>query len=176
MNRRAVKSFGASALVALLWATSAAAQQPQSESQSQTPATSATQGAQQQPGQSGIEIDVNSLLGSKVRSKDGRDIGSVDRLMVDPKEGRVTTMVISMGGTLGMGARTLAVPWQSVQVAREGENVIVSLDEQLLQEAPPRAGERQPERQPERQQPAASPGTGQPPPAQQPAQPQPRQQ
>jgi len=115
---------------------------------------------------------VNSLLGSTVRSKDGRDIGSVDRLMVDPSEGRVTTVVVTMGGTLGMGGRTLAVPWQSVQVARDGEDVIVSLDEQLLQQAPPRAGERQPERQ----QPAASPGTGQPPPAPQPGQSQPRQQ
>src|SRR5262249_39038976 len=65
-----------------------------SGSTSSTPATSPTT-------TSSLLVDANAVIGSAVRGADGKDIGKVSRLMLDPKTGRVNTVVIGMGGTLG---------------------------------------------------------------------------
>lgn len=145
----------AAALVAVTALPSAAQQQQEQGGQSQSsppsapsPPPSAPPQAQPQGGsapstmQSGsqgrqqVQVDVNSLIGAAVRSSDGREIGKVDKLMIDPREGRVTTVVVSRGGTLGMGGDTMSVPWDSVRVGQDRNNVVLTVDQQLLDQAP----------------------------------------
>jgi sporulation protein YlmC with PRC-barrel domain len=85
--------------------------------------------------QSGVLVDANSIVGATVRSQ-GKDIGKVDRLMVDPKDGRVRSVVIQMGGTLGVGGKSVSMPWESVKVAQDGDRIIVSAEQQMLEQAP----------------------------------------
>jgi sporulation protein YlmC with PRC-barrel domain len=83
-----------------------------------------------------VQIDSAALVGSAVRSSDGRDLGKVSRLMIDPRDGRVLTVVITRGGTLGMGGETLSLPWSAVRVGQDDRNVVLTVDQQILDKAP----------------------------------------
>lgn len=115
---------------ALVLATGAQAQQPSA------PPPAAPPGPSGGPGGGDFLIDASSVVGSTVRASDGKDLGKVDRLMIDPRDGRVRTVVISMGGTLGMGGKTVSMPWESVRLARDGDKLVVVGDPQGLEQAP----------------------------------------
>lgn len=115
--------------LALLVAGPVAAQQPTGGPAQPSGTPAATTGTQGQPQ---VQVDAGSIIGSTVRGSDGRDVGKVDRLMVDPKDGRISTVVISMGGTLGMGGRNVSVPWQSVRLGQDQGRLVVMVDQQFL--------------------------------------------
>ena len=60
----------------------------------------------------------------------------VERLMVDPKDGRVRTVVVQQGGTLGVGGRSVSMPWESVKVAQDGGRIVVTAEQPMLEQAP----------------------------------------
>jgi sporulation protein YlmC with PRC-barrel domain len=87
------------------------------------------------PASAGVLVDASSIIGATVRVQ-GKDIGKVERLMVDPKDGRVRTVVVQVGGTLGMGGKSVSMPWESVKLAQDGDRIIVSAEQQMLEPAP----------------------------------------
>lgn len=97
--------------------------------------TSSSQPSPSGPAQ-GVLVDASSLVGATVRSVEGKDIGKVERLMVDPKDGRVRTVVIQQGGTLGMGGKSVSMPWESMKVARDGDRIVLTAEQQMLDQAP----------------------------------------
>jgi len=42
-----------------------------------------------------------------------------------------------MGGFLGMGEKTIIVPWNALEVARDGKALVLNVSPQMLQQAPP---------------------------------------
>jgi sporulation protein YlmC with PRC-barrel domain len=110
--------------IGLLTAMPVAAQQP-------APSAPSIQSTSPQ----GVQVGSDSLVGSTVRNPDGRDIGKVSRLMIDPAEGRITAVVIATGGRLGVGGDTVAVPWNAVKVGQDQGKVIVTA-QQTLDSAP----------------------------------------
>ncbi len=85
-----------------------------------------------------ILVGSDSLVGSAVRDAEGRDIGKVSRLMIDPGDGRITSMIIATGGTLGVGSNMISVPWSSVKIGQERGKLVVTAS-QMLESAPSRA-------------------------------------
>ena len=120
MNRIATL-LGVSLLMTALPIASAVAQQPAAPTSPQA-----------------ILVGSDSLVGGTVRDNEGRDIGKVSRLMIDPNDGRITSIVIATGGTLGVGANTISVPWSSVKIGQDRGKVIVTAS-QTLESAPGRA-------------------------------------
>jgi sporulation protein YlmC with PRC-barrel domain len=110
-------------------AVSAFAQQPAAAPSSQT-----------------VQVGSDSLVGSSVRDQSGRDIGKVNRLMIDPADGRITNVIISTGGTLGVGASTISVPWSAVKVGQDRGKLIVTAN-QTLDAAPAQPAADQTKRQ-----------------------------
>jgi sporulation protein YlmC with PRC-barrel domain len=94
-----------------------------------------TQAGGSQAAASGVLIDASSIVGATVRSQ-GKDIGRVERLMVDPKDGRVRTVVVQVGGTLGVGGKSVSLPWESVKLAQDGNRIVVTAEQQMLEQAP----------------------------------------
>ena len=84
-----------------------------------------------------ILVGSDSLVGSTVRDNEGRDIGKVSRLMIDPNDGRITSIIIATGGTLGVGSNTISVPWSSVKVGQDRGKLVVTAS-QTLESAPGR--------------------------------------
>jgi sporulation protein YlmC with PRC-barrel domain len=83
-----------------------------------------------------VQIDAGSIIGSTVRGTDGRDVGKVSRLMVDPREGRIKSVVISLGGVLGVGSKAVSVPWESVKLGQDDQKIVVTVEQHLLDSAP----------------------------------------
>jgi hypothetical protein len=43
---------------------------------------------------------------------------------------------VAMGGFLGMGEKTIVVPWNALEVARDGKALVLNVSSQMLQQAP----------------------------------------
>jgi sporulation protein YlmC with PRC-barrel domain len=84
----------------------------------------------------GVLLSTETLLGSDVKNPQGQDVGDLKQLMVDPHTGRVMYGVVTMGGFLGMGAKTVIVPWNALEVARDGKSLVLNVSPQMLQQAP----------------------------------------
>ena len=113
----------------------------QSSGMSPSPSTDSSSTSQSSPSvsgpsaQSGVLVDANAVIGATVRSQ-GKDVGKVERLMLDPKDGRVRTVVVQQGGTLGVGGKSIAIPWESVKVGQDGGKIVVTAEQQMLEQAP----------------------------------------
>ena len=125
-------------LTGMALASAAAAQSSGSQPPSGTGSSDASSSASPAPGPSaptGVLVDANAIVGATVRAQ-GQDVGKVERLMLDPKDGRVRTVVVQQGGTLGMGGKSISMPWESVKVAQDGGRIIVTAEQQILDQAP----------------------------------------
>ncbi|TMQ25621.1 MAG: PRC-barrel domain containing protein [Candidatus Rokuibacteriota bacterium] len=48
-------------------------------------------------------VESSKLIGTKVRTTDGKDIGQVDQVVVNQADGKVTHVILNRGGILGVG-------------------------------------------------------------------------
>lgn len=133
------KFVSAVALVAGVALASGAAAQSSStstpSSSDQSSSSTAPSSPSGQSAQSGVLVDTSSIIGATVRAQ-GKDVGKVERLMLDPKDGRVRTVVVQQGGTLGMGGKSVSMPWESVKVGQDGDKIVVTAEQQMLEQAP----------------------------------------
>ena len=81
-------------------------------------------------------LSTETLLGSDVKNPQGQAVGDLKQLMLDPHAGRVMYAVVAMGGFLGMGGKTVIVPWNALEVARNGKSLVLNVSPQMLQQAP----------------------------------------
>ena len=84
------------------------------------------------------ERSASIFLGDNVTNGAGETIGNVNDLLFD-KSGRISTVVLGVGGVLGMGEKNVAVPFNSLTFSTgpNGERVvIVSLTKDALKTAP----------------------------------------
>ena len=59
-------------------------------------------------------IESDRVEGTTVYDRQGNNIGSIKRLMIEKLSGRVAYAVMSFGGFLGMGAEEHAIPWSKL--------------------------------------------------------------
>lgn len=64
-------------------------------------------------------------------------IGDVDDVLID-KEGRVTAIIIGVGGFLGMGEKDVAVPFSSVRASEKNNKwyLVLNTNKEALKAAP----------------------------------------
>lgn len=86
---------------------------------------------------------VESILGKKVRSAGGDDMGRIVDIIGD-RSGQVRAAIVDFGGFLGVGSRQIAVDWKALRFPMEGKSdaVVVDLSRDQLRVAPAyKAGE-----------------------------------
>jgi len=66
-----------------------------------------------EPAQPPETVLIDELLDAEVIDIGGEDLASVDGVLVAP-DGRLTHVVVSYGGFLGIGAKQVLLPWQRV--------------------------------------------------------------
>ena len=72
--------------------------------------------------------DATGVLSRMVRDGDGKEIGRIVDVLVDPA-GQPRAIVVDVGGFMGLGARRVAVSWPSVHVPPPGAaDARVSID------------------------------------------------
>ena len=65
------------------------------------------------------KADATGVLSRMVHDADGREIGRIVDVVVDPT-GQPRAIVVDVGGFMGVGARRVAVSWASVHVPPPG--------------------------------------------------------
>ena len=71
------------------------------------------------------DMAASALIGSKVRNANNESIGKVDEIYVD-KDARITTVVVSVGGFLGVGSKDVAVKWSDLTFGKDGTSVVLT--------------------------------------------------
>jgi sporulation protein YlmC with PRC-barrel domain len=79
----------------------------------------------------------SKLIGLSVQSTDGKTIGEVKDLVIDPAIGKITHAILSHGGT-AEAQKLTAVPWSSVRMMLRRDVVVV--EKSHLAQAPNLAG------------------------------------
>lgn len=78
------------------------------------------------PFNSAGDVAASALVGATVKNGQNETVGSIDDVYVDPN-GNAKSVVISVGGFLGVGARHVNIPWSAVKVQRDGDRSLVVL-------------------------------------------------
>ena len=78
---------------------------------------------------------VSKVIGQNVKSPDGKSLGEVKDLVVDPR-GRIAYAVLSYGGFMGLGNKLFAIPWSAFVWNRDKEYYVLSVDKETLKRAP----------------------------------------
>jgi hypothetical protein len=65
--------------------------------------------------ETGTLIGSDKVEGTAVYGAGDTKIGSIERVMIDKKSGRVSYAVLSFGGILGIGDDHYPLPWQSLK-------------------------------------------------------------
>jgi sporulation protein YlmC with PRC-barrel domain len=88
------------------------------------------------PVQQGTLLSSSTLVGATVKNLEGEDLGKIQELLIDPQSGRVSAAVLSVGGMLGMGAKHVAVSWDTFRNGLGEGDLIAALSKEQLENAP----------------------------------------
>ncbi len=59
-------------------------------------------------------VRVHEILGTSVENRQGDNLGKIEDLVFDSKDGKIRFCVVSYGGMLGIGSKLTAVPYHDV--------------------------------------------------------------
>jgi hypothetical protein len=71
------------------------------------------------------DMAAGALIGAKVRNESKESIGKVDEIYLD-KDAKVTVVVISVGGFLGVGSKDVGVKWSDLAFGQDGTSVVLT--------------------------------------------------
>src|SRR5690348_5094968 len=60
-------------------------------------------------------LKASDLIGKKVEDTEGKKLGDIKDLVIDPMEGDIEYVVLDFGGFLGIGDKYFAVPWDALR-------------------------------------------------------------
>jgi sporulation protein YlmC with PRC-barrel domain len=72
------------------------------------------------------DMSGEAIIGATVRNAQNETVGSINDIYVD-NVGAVKTIIVSVGGFLGMGSHDVALPWSEVKFVRDGSALIVTI-------------------------------------------------
>jgi sporulation protein YlmC with PRC-barrel domain len=75
-------------------------------------------------------ISANDLRGHKVVDAHNREIGTIQNVFIDPKSGQIQRADVNF--SVGAGD-TYSVKWDELQVKRQGQDLVIALDESVVQ-------------------------------------------
>ena len=78
---------------------------------------------------------VSKILGKKVISHKGEDLGKIEDLMLS-KEACLDYIILAPGGLLGTGDRLIPIPWKAVKTGAQADTIIIDMDKSQLEKAP----------------------------------------
>jgi len=81
-------------------------------------------------------IGSDKVEGTNVYGADNEKIGSIERVMIGKRDGKVAFAVLSFGGFLGMGKDHYPVPWSSLTYDTELDGYKTNINKDTLTGAP----------------------------------------
>ena len=81
-------------------------------------------------------LKASAILGKKVVDTDGKKLGSIKDLVLDPYQGAIQYAVLDFGGFLGVGDKYFAVPWAVLNFSAEKKAFVLDISKKDLKKAP----------------------------------------
>ena len=82
------------------------------------------------------EVYTSNLIGATVKNPQGESLGSIKELVLDRQGAKIKNAVVSMGGLLGIGSKSVAIPWEEIMLQSDGKTVVVAMGKEELQNTP----------------------------------------
>lgn len=125
------KQFFLSTAMALLGLTLVAGP-TLAEDRAASPSTTTTTSG---PTGTAAAVDAKKLIGEDVRNTAGDRVGEVNTVILD-KSGQVKSVIVGVGGFLGVGEREVAMRWQDLKMAPSGDYIIANVTKEQVQALP----------------------------------------
>lgn len=90
-------------------------------------------------------IASDRVEGTAVYNPAGERLGTISRLMIGKRSGKVESAVLSFGGFLGIGNEHYPLPWSMLSYDLERGGYVVALEKSILENAPHYDLSREPE-------------------------------
>jgi hypothetical protein len=83
------------------------------------------------------DFSANAVIGTKLKNENKDTVGSIEDLYIDAS-GNIKTVVLSVGGFLGVASKDVAVKWSDIKQSRDGNTVVLttSLSKDALKALP----------------------------------------
>ena len=81
-------------------------------------------------------LKASELIGMSVQGTDGKKLGDIKDLVIDPEEGSVEYAVLEFGGFAGIGDKYFAVPWEALQLDQTNKKLLLDVHKKELKNAP----------------------------------------
>ena len=81
-------------------------------------------------------LATNKVDGTKVATRDGAALGSVQSLMINKRTGAATYAVLRLGGFLGIGKSYYPLPFELLSYDHVADGYVVTADRRLLEGGP----------------------------------------
>jgi hypothetical protein len=79
---------------------------------------------------------VEDMIGADVRNVQDEDLGDVEDVVLNPRNGGVQYVIVSRGGFFGIGSKEVAVPWEHLWVAPGMSTFVLPIDVAAMEQAP----------------------------------------
>ena len=86
--------------------------------------------------ETGSLIGSDKVEGTNVYRSNGEKVGSIERVMIDKRSGKVAFAVMSFGGFLGMGEDYYPLPWSALTYNERLGGYEVNVTQDQLKRAP----------------------------------------
>lgn len=80
-------------------------------------------------------VRARTLIGLDIKNGQDETIGEIDDVVVDA-DGRIQQVVVSVGGFLGVGARSVAISWTDLRFDAQREVAVVNMTKDQLSQQP----------------------------------------
>ena len=81
-------------------------------------------------------LKASDLIGMKVEGADGKKLGDIKDMVVDPEDGSIEYVVLDFGGLAGIGDKYFAVPWEAVELSSDNKKLLLGATKRDLKDAP----------------------------------------
>jgi sporulation protein YlmC with PRC-barrel domain len=77
----------------------------------------------------GAMLASDTLIGASVANEQGETVGQIQRLHISPIYGVILYAELGVNSFLGMGEKTIMVPWKAIKIAQGGESLVLTTSE-----------------------------------------------
>ncbi|TPW15771.1 MAG: hypothetical protein FD129_842 [bacterium] len=81
-------------------------------------------------------ISTSKLIGEVVVDPRGEDLGQIQELVIDARDGRLAYAIVSFAGFLARGNKLFVLPWGAFFFSRKENRLVLNVDKQRLETAP----------------------------------------
>jgi sporulation protein YlmC with PRC-barrel domain len=81
-------------------------------------------------------VAADVLEGGKIVDARGRELGTIEDIMIDVRGGAIAYAVMACGGFLGLREERLAVPWDALRLDEERQRFVLEIERDRIAPVP----------------------------------------